>query len=288
MTLRHLRIFVTVCDVGSVTQAAKQLFLAQPTVSLAIHELEAYYGVRLFDRIARRLYITQVGEQFLSYARHITGLYDDLEQGIRNWESQGVLRVGSSVTIGTCLLPGYIQAFSQQYPHLRVQVTVDNSEHIEDKVLSNELDFALVEGNVHRDQIHAEAFLDDKLVLICGPTPRLWEADEVTLEELLQEDFLLREPGGGTRTLLDSTLLTHGITVEPLWTCISTEALMRAVEAGLGVSVLPQKLVQPALDAGRLRTVPIQGVTFARKFHIIHHVNKYLSEPALAFMALCR
>ena len=105
MTLRHLRIFVAVCETGSMTAAASQLFIAQPSISLAVSEMEEYYGVKLFDRISRKLYLTENGRRALQYARHIIDLLDEMEQGVKDLDTVGQLRGGTSITIGTYLLP---------------------------------------------------------------------------------------------------------------------------------------------------------------------------------------
>ena len=109
MTLRHMIIFRTVCESDcNSTRAADRLHMTQPAISLAIKELEQYYGVRLFDRIGRRLKITDSGKLFLQYAIHITDLFEDMETGLRDWDSKGILRVGASITIGSQFLPGYV------------------------------------------------------------------------------------------------------------------------------------------------------------------------------------
>ena len=120
MTLRHLRIFVAVCETGSMTAASAQMFIAQPSISLAISEMEEYYGVKLFDRISRKLYLTDNGRRALQYARHLIDLFDEMEQGIRDQDAVGQLRVGTSITIGTYLLPQYINRLKQVYPSVRV------------------------------------------------------------------------------------------------------------------------------------------------------------------------
>ena len=114
MTLRHIRIFEAVCDCGcNMTRAAEALHMTQPAVSLAVSELESYYGVMLFDRIARRLRLTEAGRSFLDYARRISLSFDDMERTVRNWEKRGVLRVGASVSIGAMLMPSYVAAFKR-------------------------------------------------------------------------------------------------------------------------------------------------------------------------------
>lgn len=282
MTLRHMKIFTTVCRCKSATKAAEELGIAQPAVSLAIKELEQYYGVSLFDRISHRLYITDEGKRLFKYACKIVLLFDEAESDIRDWDSFGVLRIGSSITIGTCLLPNYVARFHSQYPKIKVLVTVDNSAEIEKKILENQLDFALIEGSVHSGSIVRYPFLKDELVLVCGAKDKT-VPDEVSVEQLGKLPFLLREKGSGTRELFDSTLLTKGITITPDWESISTEAIVNAVSCGLGVSVLPIKLVEHGLSQKNLKQIRIRGLTFERYFYLIHHKEKHLSKPILAF-----
>ncbi len=285
MTLRHMKIFVAVCRCKSATAAAEKLGIAQPAVSLAIRELEQYYGVNLFDRISHRLFLTEEGKELLQYAEKIISLFDEAESEIHNRDSFGTVRIGSSITVGTCLLPDYVQRFRLQYPNIKVQVTVDNSAAIEQKVLENQLDFALIEGNIHSTRIICHRFRKDELVLVCGANDFSYP-DELSLEQLAGLPFLLREHGSGTRELFDSALLTHGITVTPEWESISTEALVSAVSRGLGVSVLPLRLVERDLSEGKLRRIRIRGLTLGRNFSLIHHKDKNLSRPVLDFWKL--
>ena len=145
MTIRHIKIFAALYACGcNTTKAAESLHMTQPAVSLAIREMEQYYGTPLFDRIGRRLLLTQAGEQFLRYAHSITGLFDDMEKELRNWDSAGVLRVGASITIGAQFLPSYIQAFSAAHPAVTVKAQVKPSEGLESDLLANRLDLALL------------------------------------------------------------------------------------------------------------------------------------------------
>ena len=288
MTLRHMKIFVTVCECMSITKASEKLNFTQPAVSLAIKELENYYGIKLFDRISRKLFITEAGKEFLRYARQIVSLFDEMEKGIKNWDSFGLLRIGSSITIGTCLIPGYVNTFSKIYPKINLKVTIDNSSVIENKILNNELDFALIEGLSHSDYIISKSFLADELVLVCGARHKLSKETEITLERLATEKLILREKGSGTREILDSTFLTHGIIVVPTFESISTEAIKSAVSSGIGVSVLPYKLVSKELENHDLIKIKITNVEFKRNFHIIYHKDKHLSKSAMNFISMCK
>lgn len=275
---------MAVCDCESVTLAGEKLSLTQPAISLAIKELETYYGIKLFDRISRKLFITEDGKQFLRYARQIVSLFDEMEKGVKNWDSFGLLRIGSSITIGTCLVPQLVKQFSALYPKVKINVTIDNSSIIEKKIISNQLDFALIEGFTHSDSITSRSFSEDKLVLVCGADHCLSNVPEISLDELTMQTLILREKGSGTRELLDSTLLTQGITVIPAWESISTEAIISAVSCGIGVSVLPYRLVKRDLDEHHLVRVKIKNIEFKRTFNVIYHKDKHLSNSALAFI----
>ncbi len=163
-------------------------------------------------------------------------------------------------------------------------MTIDSSAAVEKKILENELDFALIEGTVHTDSIIAVRFLEDRLTLVCGADHPFANRGEISLEELAGQTLILREKGSGTRQLFDSTLLTRGLTLEPEWESVSTEAIINAVAEGLGVSVLPCRLVERDLAEGRLRAVKISEVEFRRYFYLIRHKDKHLSASAQAFL----
>ena len=239
----------------------------------------------LFDRISHRLYITEEGKRLFEYACKIVLLFDEVESDIRDWDSFEVLRIGSSITIGTCLLPDYVAHFHSRYPKTKVLVTIDNSAEIEKKILENQLDFALIEGSVHSDSITRYPFLKDELILVCGAKGKTFP-DEVSVEQLGKLPFLLREKGSGTRELFDSALLTKGITITPDWESISTEAIVHTVARGLGVSVLPLKLVERDLSQKILKQIHIRDLTFERYFYLIHHKDKHLAKLVLAFWEL--
>ena len=190
MTLRHLKIFVAVFETGSITAAGEKLYIAQPSISLAISELEAYYGIKLFDRISKRLYITASGKHFLQYATHIVGLFEDMEKEVKNFDAHGVIRVGSSITIGNYLLPNNIKAFKEMHPKMEVRVIIDNSKTIEQHILNNYIDIGLIEGIVHSPYIKSEHFMEDELVLICSNTHAFANCPEINIDSLKNSEFL--------------------------------------------------------------------------------------------------
>lgn len=288
MTLRHLKIFVTVCELGTVTAAGEKLYIAQPSVSLAISELEAYYGVKLFDRISKRLYITETGKQFLNYATHVVALFDEMEQGIKDWDSIGQLRIGASITIGNYLMPKYVKTFQEAHAKIKVQVIIDNSEKIEAYVLNNKIDLGLIEGYVHNSYIEKEDYMKDQLVLVCSRNHPFSKQKEVELEALKNEPFILREKGSGGREIFEGMMEANGIKMIPTWESVSTQAIVRAVGKNLGISVLPYLLVKDHIDSHELATCKIKGYPLQRTFTLIYHKHKYLTQGAKDFIEICK
>ena len=289
MTLRHMKIFASVCENScNTTKAAESMHMTQPAVSLAIRELEQYYGVTLFDRIGRRLRLTEAGQRFWEYASHISALFEDMEKGMRNWDSFGLLRVGASITIGSQFLPYYVKAFYNRYPGTEVHVQVAPSDELEQKILTSELDFALIEGVAHHPSILSEEYMEDHLTVICPANGNFQNGQVLTVEEFKQLKFLLREPGSGTREVFDRAVESAGFSVQPLWEAMSTTALVNAVINGLGIAVLPHRMVTGPLERGLVTAVRVEGMDFRRRFHIIYHKEKFLTTSAKALIDLCR
>ncbi len=274
MTLRHIRIFLAVCDCGSMTEAARHLFMSQPSVSQAIREMEEYYGVRLFDRISKRLYLTEPGQRVLQYGRHIVSLMDEMEGGLKEWEGGGCLRVGTSITIGTYLLPECVRKLEELYPDLQVEARIDNSESIEQYVLDNEIDVGVIEGIAHSPYLVSQSFPGDRLVFICPPGHRFAGRKGVSLGELQEEKFLLREKGSAGREIFDGLAAAHELKVHLCWQSASNQAIIHAVSKGLGISLLPSFLAGEHIGRGEIASFQVEGLSAERKFTVIRHKNK--------------
>ncbi len=289
MTLRHMKIFRSVCENGyNATKTAEDMHMTQPAVSLAIKELEQYYGVVLFDRIGRRLKITQAGQKFLDYAIHISSLFDDMEKGMRDWNSFGIIRVGASITIGSKFLPYYIKSFNKKYPGTDIRVFISTVSQLEKKINSNELDFALVESGIHSPNMISEKYMEDHLDVVFPPNCNYKHGQTISIEEFKNQKFLLREKDSGTRNTFDIAIEKAGFSVTPIWESISTTALINGVINGIGISVLPHNMVDDLINRGLLISVNVDGIDFNRSFRIIHHKDKFLTSSAKTFIDLCR
>ncbi len=286
MTLRHMKIFVSVFQHCNITKAAKEMHLAQPSVSFAVKELEDYYGIRLFDRIGRRISPTEAGRGFYEYAVHIVSMFDEMERKIRNWDTMGTIRIGASITIGTHILPPLLRKYQESFPELRAEVTIEQSASVERHVLENDIDIGLIEAQPEHSDIVSVPFMEDVLCAIVPLGHPLAQQPEISLEQMAQYPFLMREKGSAGREILDASFAVRQIHVRPLWESTSTQAIVRGVAEGLGVAVLPGLLVQKDLAEHTVQTVPfIQPLK--RSLNIIYHRSKYLTDSMEAFIRLC-
>lgn len=282
-----MRIFVSVFQKNSITKAAQELHLAQPSVSLAVRELEEYYGIRLFDRIGRHIAPTECGKEFYEYAVHIVSLFNEMEQKMRNWDTFGTLRVGASITIGTHILPVLIHGYQEKFPDLTIEAKVSRSASIEDELIHSGIDLGLIETQPSHPDLRAVPFMTDSMCVIIPPGHPLSSAKSISLAGLSRFPFLMREKGSAGRELLDAAFSLQQITVSPRWESTSTQALVKAVAEGLGVSVLPYLLVKKDIEEGTVRQVPLDQ-PIRRNLNVIYHKSKFLTDNMRSFIDLCK
>ena len=206
MTLRHMKIFLAVYQTQHITKAAQQLRMTQPAVTRAIQEIESYYGIRLFERINRKLYITQTGTMFYTYAVHIVDSFDQMEKGLRDWDQLGLLRVGTTIALGTDLLPRVLVRFQQSHSNLQIRSVVSNGADLQQALLDNELDFAVMEGSVGQEELARRAIAPDRLVLILPPDDPRAHQERLELKDLAQDSLLLRDKGSVGRAFVERVL----------------------------------------------------------------------------------
>nr|WP_319490053.1 LysR family transcriptional regulator [uncultured Caproiciproducens sp.] len=286
MTLRHFKIFVAVCDTMNMTSAAETLFMSQSAVSQAIAELESHYDVRLFERLSRKLYLTQAGQKLLSYARHMIRMNAEVEDDMKTLHHNGSIRIGASVTVGTYVLPKLVSTYKKINCQANVEVFEDNTEKIEKLILHDQIDIGLVEGEAISPDVLNRTFMDDELVLICSADHRFASCSPIEPKELEQEEFIIREKGSGTRKTFEDGMTANHLTWKTIWTCNNADTIKMAVAQGLGVSVISRRAVVNEVASGLLCQISIKGLQFERQFKLIYHKNKYLTESMKQFIAL--
>lgn len=287
MTLRHLEIFVEVANCGKMSEAARNLFIAQSSVSQAIAEIERQYNIRLFERLSKKLYLTTSGEEMLGYARHIISIYKEMENHMKFSADSVRLRVGATVTIGTCIISDLIKRFNELMPQASAEVMIRNTVNLEMRLLRSELDIGLIEGQVKSADLISRPIMDDQLILVCNHNHPFFRRETIDPQELYGQPFILREKGSGTRDLVERYLSGHNIKIKEKWMCNNTEAMKRAVIDGHGITIISELLVKKELTEGRLYKVDISGEPIKRKLCLVYHKNKYFFEALKNFTRVC-
>jgi DNA-binding transcriptional LysR family regulator len=279
LKLENLKMFCLVVDEGSISQAARLSFLSQPAVTRQIHQLENYYNTLLFDREEGRLRVTEAGKLLYPFAKAIVNDFNHSKEVIQ--QSTGKynanLIVGASLTIGEYLLPSLLGRFKKQQPEIKVTLTIKNTPRVLEDLSNDVIDLALVEGLVENTDFIVDKFAEDELILVC-PSDHPWkDRKEIQLEELGNERMIWRESISGTRLIVENMLREHGVLekIESYMEIGSTQAIKSAVEAGLGISILPRLTVARELEQGFLRKVDIYRINMARNLWLVRKNKRF-------------
>lgn len=291
MTLEQLRIFIAVAEREHVTQAAHDLHLTQSAVSAAITALEGRYAIKLFDRIGRRIALTDAGRTFLYEAKAILARASDGEAVLSDLADfrRGELAIAASQTIGTYWIPRVIQAFRASYSGIRVTLELGNTEFVASRLREGAALIGFVEGPVDEPSLDVDRLFEDELVLVASPTDPWLGTTGTMAERLGSARWVLREKGSGTRFALEQALTHYGLSAteaDAVLELPSNEAVRTAVEAGAGLTVISSMVTRVALAAGTLVQVetPLPG----RSFHALRHRERYFGRAAAAFVDLVR
>lgn len=289
MTLDQLKIFVAVAERGHVTQAAESLRMTQSAASAAIAALEKRYGTALFDRLGRRIELTEAGRRFLPEARAVLeraaaarSVLEDLS-GL----TMGSLSLAASQTIATHWLPRRLAAFHTAYPGVRLDVTIGNTRQVETAVADGGVDIGLVEGETRHRALLRQAVDVDRLVLVTAtgqPAPPRRPDGGLDLEAI---PWVIRESGSGTREIFESYARHEGFDPDGLrvfLTLPSNEAVREAVEAGAGATIISEHVVARDLAEGRLTAIPIDLPV--REFALVRHRERYRSAAQNALIGV--
>ena len=287
MTLRTLQIFIAVAEEKNTHAAARKLFISQPSVSQAIADLEQEYHVKLFERISQRLYITETGEKLLGYAYHLLRTYNDIEHLLTTQGRQRSLHIGASVSVGTCILDGYIDKLQEENPDISLRVTVNNTSYIEKLLLESQLDAGVVEGEILDKNLICHKVCEDELVLVASPSHPLAAMHDLKIQDLAGQLFIARESGSNDRNQFEKFLQKNQIEVKKAWTCTNTQAIENAVIHGRGLAILSRMLVQNKIQSGLLAEISLKNVCIKRDIRFVFHKDKYISDELRQFAAIC-
>lgn len=287
MTIRHLQIFIAVADCKKMRAAAEQLFISQPSVSQAIRELEEYYHVLLFERLNQRIYITDSGKKLLSYARHIVASLEECELELKKDKEYPMIRIGSSVSVGTVLLEEYLSKYEKLMPKADVRVTISNTADIEAQILSNQLDLAIVEGNVESDELNRMIVDEDELFMVVGRVHPFYSCKKIPLKMLNGQSLISREEGSVDRNQFKQLLEENHISMVKKWNSTNVSAIINSVVAGRGIGILSNLLITKELSSGELKVLNVDDIHMRREIKLIYHKNKFLTDAMKELIRVC-
>lgn len=288
LTIRHLRIFVAVATIGKMCDAADQLFLSQPTVSQAIKELEEHYEVLLFERLGKKLHITEPGEKLLFYSQKLLTEYDNIEKRMLEMSSIKKINIGATITIGNCLLPDVINDIKEIYPDIQTYSCISNTRIIEKKLLNSELDVAMVEGNIDNPNLIRIPFLTDSLVLACNSKHQLAQRDTITMDDLKNANFIFREKGSGTRELFEKYIQKNNIPVNVVLHSNCPGSIRNAILKNNYLSVMSIRLIEDDILNGDITIFRCSENLLDRTFNIVYHKDKFIDSVLKDFILLLK
>ena len=266
MTLRNLEIFQTVADMGNFRKAAEKLYITQSAVSHAVGDLENETGTKLFDRLGKRIQITRSGEKLLEEIAPI---------------------LAACITIACFQLPDILKEFYESWPDITVITQVVSALAAVKELKEGNADLALIEGTMPVGPFESIILGSYHMKAVCSPE-YLKEKKQLTPKELCRERLLFREPGSAVRDVTDSALYLAGLKAYPAWTSVNSSALIAAARAGLGITILPDMLVEEDLKKGSFIHVEIPGMDLKNNMIALWHREKHLSDPLKSFLSLAK
>jgi len=278
MNIHQVHIFNMAAKTLSITKTAKKLHLSQPSVSIQIKDLEDSLNVRLFDRINRKISLTDAGSVFFDYSERLFDLIDEINGAMSEFSSGdvGKLVIGASNTVGIYVLPKYLGEFREMYPKVEISLMILNRHEAVEQCVAGELDFAFLQEPPKHPDLHPDFFMKDELLIVCSPKHRWADRKFLTKEMLVSqpEPIILREEGSGTRNIIEFVFKRFGIERNVTMELSSSEGIKRAVEANLGVAVLSKNVIETELKNKSLIALGIQDLDTVRDFFIVRNKKR--------------
>ena len=278
MDIKHLRYYLVICECQSLTKASHKLNIAQPSLSLILAQLEREYNCRLFDRLARKMVLTEEGKKLYQAAKLLIADFDQIPNLVNPNGTSFKLRIASSITYSTFSLLEKVKAIEKVFPEIELELIVDSSLVIEKLVKNLEVDLGIIEGESHFTNLELKAIKKDHLVFVVAKDSNILIKNKT---ELANQAFLLRNKGSAHREIFDNWISTLKIPYKIKMESIDTNVLIKACKAGLGIAFLPYEFVKDYLDDS-LRIINIEEDNeFSRQYSLVYYKQKYFNEKSL-------
>ncbi len=286
LTLRQLQVFSAVARNMSYTAAAKELHLSQPGVSMQVRQLEDAIGLPLFEKLGKKIYLTDAGRHMKEYSRNMADLLDEAEavfEAIKGVE-HGRLSI-SVATTASHFATRLLADFSKQHENINLSLDITNREILQRQLIANEPDLVIMGKPPQGLKVEARAFMQNPLVMIAPVDHPLAKESKIPVSRFATESFVVREPGSGTRNATQRFFDAHGVRFNAAIEMTRNDAIKQAVEAGLGLGIVSIHTVELELETGRLVVLDVEDFPIMRNWYILQRKGKRLSPAAEAFKA---
>lgn len=283
MTIRHLKTFILVCRLESISKASEQLHVAQPAVSQTISDLENYYGITLFDRINRKLVLTKEGQTLYKKAKEVVQIFDEFEDMAEKKVTHPSLKIGVSLTVASIFLHTIIKELKQKTPNVEFTVQINNASEIENGIINGEIDYAIIEGLPSNLKLSYEVLAENELTIVAGN--HFIIPKEISLKDLDSYPLLLREVGSYSRNYLFNKL---NVSVTPFIEANSNQTIINNCIEGNGIAILPKILVDKYISEGSLKEVKLSNNKLEAETTLIWHKNKNFSKDIEKTIQICK
>ncbi|KGM45735.1 LysR family transcriptional regulator [Neobacillus niacini] len=269
---QQLEVFIKVVEKENFSKAAEELHMTQPAVSQYIRLLEQSIGTRLLERNNKYVRLNKAGEIVFHHAKEISALYTKMQTLVDDLTNKagGTIAIGASYTFGEYILPHIIAKMKEQFPLIHPSIRIQNTKEIIDLVKKHQLDIGIIEGFYENAALHSKVVSKDKMVIVASPLhPLLSVKREISISDLAEETWILREEGSGTREAAENLFRRYDFTPKNVMEFGSTQVIKESVEAGLGISLLSSWAIKKELANGYIGIIHVNGLPFKRNFSIL-------------------
>lgn len=289
ITLKQLEVFIAVAQAGNVTRASESLNITQSATSMALADFENQLGRKLFDRIGKRLQLNDAGRLLLPKALDAIARVAEIEHMAGSDTAMiGPLRIGASLTIGNYLMPGLIGSFMKSHPGARLTLEVGNTRHVIEAIRQFQVDLGFIEGFCHEPEIEVLPWGQDELVIFAAPGHPLASRKRLNEADLAGADWILREPGSGTREVFDNAVLGRIPHIRLLLEFGHTEAIKQAVASGIGIGCASRRSLEDAFRTGSVVPLPTPFLDLKRELYVLIHRQKFRTQGLDLFLQHCQ
>jgi DNA-binding transcriptional LysR family regulator len=286
MNLNQLKIFYYAAKNGSLSVAAQALFITQPAVTKGIQRLQEHYEIRFVDFVGKKLVLTDAGEELYKIAEKIFELENQAEESLRDFQQRkrGHIRILSSESFGDYYLPQIIIPFNKAYPLIQVSMNILPTEQVVENTASLNCDLGFISYPVAHKKLVVKEVLEDKLVIITPRDHPLAEKKHLAPKDLEKHPFIMHEKGSAPRRAIEEFIHKNRISVKIPLELSSNRAIKRAVEEGVGIALISRKVANEEIRAKSLKAINLRDPSMKRKFFLVHHKDKYMSESLRLLM----